>query len=345
MPAPSLVIQFGPFELNRSTGELRKQGTRIRLQPKPMQILSALLEKPGELVTRDELKSRLWPDDTFVDFESGLNTAVNRVRIALGDSAEHPRYIATEARSGYRLIAPAQTPAPIRAEPAPEAPQSDRLWPKRSLVAAFALSVIALAAGVRFQLPGPQVAFRQITFRRGQVSGARFAEGSRTIIYAAQWENEPRRLYQTHVGDPVSRVLGFEGLSLTAVSRTGELAVLRSGRTMNIRGGTLSRVIAEGGRNKTAARIENRIAGGVLHNSVGLHDDDGAVRKPMDRVRCDAGGDRVRPYHADLAVLEIVKCVNFDEGLLVISRESDPVNGWSGQRRKGLRPCPEKERS
>src|SRR5215831_4395593 len=103
------LVQFGSFELNRSAGELRKQGTRIRLQPKPLQILCALLERPGEIVTREELKSRLWPDDTFVDFESGLNTAVNRLRIALGDSAESPRYIETEARSGYRFIAPVQT--------------------------------------------------------------------------------------------------------------------------------------------------------------------------------------------------------------------------------------------
>src|SRR5690348_14669276 len=87
------VVQFGAFELNRSTGELRKQGIRIRLQPKPMQILCTLLERPGEIVSRDELKSRLWRNDTFVDFESGLNTAVNRLRIGLGDSAEYPRYI------------------------------------------------------------------------------------------------------------------------------------------------------------------------------------------------------------------------------------------------------------
>src|SRR5262250_3783978 len=102
------VVRFGIFELNRRAGELRKHGTRIRLQPKPMHILCALLERPGEIVTRDELKARLWPDDTFVDFESGLNTAVNRLRLALGDSAENPRYIETVARSGYRFIAPAQ---------------------------------------------------------------------------------------------------------------------------------------------------------------------------------------------------------------------------------------------
>src|SRR5215510_10622651 len=105
---PSDVVQFGIFELNRRAAELRKHGTRIRLQPKSMQILCALLERPGEIVTRDELKARLWPGDTFVDFESGLNTAVNRLRLALGDSAENPRYIETLARTGYRFVFPVE---------------------------------------------------------------------------------------------------------------------------------------------------------------------------------------------------------------------------------------------
>jgi DNA-binding winged helix-turn-helix (wHTH) protein len=182
----STVIQFGSFELNQGAGELRKHGTRIRLQPKPLLILCTLLENPGEIVTRDELKSRLWPDDTFVDFESGLNTAVNRLRIALGDSAEHPRYIATEARAGYRFIAPAHAmtsavpaaPLPI----APQAPAERRRFTWGLLGAILALTVIAMAAGARFMLPGAPVRFRQVTFRRGQVSGARFSEGSRAVL-------------------------------------------------------------------------------------------------------------------------------------------------------------------
>jgi DNA-binding winged helix-turn-helix (wHTH) protein len=102
------VVRFGPFELCLDTGELRKLGIRVRLQGKPFHILSALLEEPGHVVTREELRSRLWPADTFVDFESGLNTAVNRLRVALGDSAENPIYIETLARLGYRFIAPSQ---------------------------------------------------------------------------------------------------------------------------------------------------------------------------------------------------------------------------------------------
>jgi DNA-binding winged helix-turn-helix (wHTH) protein len=248
----SAVIEFGIFELNRRAGELRKHGTRIRLQPKPMQILHALLERPGEIITRDELKARLWPDDTFVDFESGLNTAVNRLRLVLGDSAEHPRYIETQARTGYRFIAPAQLrpEGDIRVMPLsspPVAPVKRWRYVRWWVGAAFAILAIAAAATVRLLLPGPPLTFRQITFRRGQVSGARFTEGSRGVLYTAQWESEPRRSYLAHVGDPASRVLGFEGLSLAAISRSGELAVMRSGGTMNIGGGTLSRVTVNGG--------------------------------------------------------------------------------------------------
>jgi hypothetical protein len=217
-----------------------------------MQVLCALLERPGEIVTRDELKARLWPDETFVDFESGLNTAVNRLRLALGDSAEHPRYIETEARSGYRFIGPAQPkPQPaLSLSPqfiAPEAPAKRRVLLRWQFAAALGFLVIAVTAAIGFRLPDSPVTFRQVTYRRGQVSSARFAEGSRSILFAAQWGDEPRRIYEAHVGDPVSRTLGFEGLSLAAVSRMGELAVLRSDGTMNIGGGTLSRVTVNGG--------------------------------------------------------------------------------------------------
>jgi len=111
------IARFGAFELNRQTGELRKHGIRIRLQTKPFQVLVALLEHPGETVTREELRHRLWVEDTFVDFDSGLNTATNRLRLALGDSAENPRYIETLSRSGYRFIAPVEEVEPVVAAP------------------------------------------------------------------------------------------------------------------------------------------------------------------------------------------------------------------------------------
>ena len=114
-PVPRLV-KFGVFELDLRSGELRKSGARLSLQQQPLQLLAVLLERPGELVTRDELRKRLWPDDTFVDFEHGLNAAVKRLRDTLGDSADSPRFVETVPRRGYRFIAPASVggmPVPL----------------------------------------------------------------------------------------------------------------------------------------------------------------------------------------------------------------------------------------
>lgn len=100
--------RFGTFEADSATGELRRQGLRIRLAGQPFQMLILLLERPGELLTRDEICSALWPEGTFVDYEHGVNSAVNRVREALGDTAGNPRFIETLARRGYRFIAPVE---------------------------------------------------------------------------------------------------------------------------------------------------------------------------------------------------------------------------------------------
>jgi anti-anti-sigma factor len=97
--------RFGPFELFSETGELLKHGRRVHLQRKPFEILAALLEQAGQLVSRDGLRHRLWPADTFVDFDNGLNTALSKLREALGDTSEKPRYIETFERRGYRFLA------------------------------------------------------------------------------------------------------------------------------------------------------------------------------------------------------------------------------------------------
>jgi len=102
------IVRFGLFEVDLVSGELRKNGSRIRLQEQPFQVLTMLLERRGEMVTREDLRSKLWPADTFVDFDHGLNTAVNKLREALGDAAANPRFVQTVARRGYRFIAPVQ---------------------------------------------------------------------------------------------------------------------------------------------------------------------------------------------------------------------------------------------
>jgi DNA-binding winged helix-turn-helix (wHTH) protein/tetratricopeptide (TPR) repeat protein len=101
-----VILRFGVFEVDVRSGELRKQGVRIKLQEQPFHVLTVLLQRPGEVVTRDELHSENWPADTFVDFDNSLNTAINKLREALGDSAENPRFIETLPRRGYRFIAP-----------------------------------------------------------------------------------------------------------------------------------------------------------------------------------------------------------------------------------------------
>ena len=103
---PASILRFGAFELELRAGELRKKGLRIRLQEQPFQVLHILLQHRGEIVTREQLRSAVWPADTFVDFDNGLNTAVNKLREALGDSADSPRFIETLPRRGYRFIAP-----------------------------------------------------------------------------------------------------------------------------------------------------------------------------------------------------------------------------------------------
>jgi cholera toxin transcriptional activator len=105
------LLRFAVFEVNLSAGELRKNGTRIRLQEQPFQVLAALLQNAGQVVTRDELREKIWTADTFVDFDHSLNTAVNKIREALGDSASNPRFVETLARRGYRFIAPVESTA------------------------------------------------------------------------------------------------------------------------------------------------------------------------------------------------------------------------------------------
>src|SRR6266436_6422781 len=106
-PATSArIARFGIFEVDLNALELRKHGLRLKLPEQPFQILVMLLERPGEIVTRDELRNRLWQTDTFVDFDHGLNNAVMRLREVLGDSSDRPRFIETLPRRGYRFIAP-----------------------------------------------------------------------------------------------------------------------------------------------------------------------------------------------------------------------------------------------
>ena len=116
LPSPSRagqILRFGVFEADLAAGELRKNGVKIRLQEQPFQILAYLLGRPGELVTRQDLRDKLWSNDTFVDFDHSLNTAINKLREALGDSASNPRFVETVARRGYRFLASVEQVQPV----------------------------------------------------------------------------------------------------------------------------------------------------------------------------------------------------------------------------------------
>jgi DNA-binding winged helix-turn-helix (wHTH) protein len=249
------VARFGVFELDLTTGELRKQGIKVKLQGNAFRLLRALLERPGQVVTREELGRRLWPSGVFVDTDSGLNTAANRLRITLGDSADTPRYVETLARTGYRFIAPVEV---ADSESTRVSAAAVRFWRPTPAVVAAGLAGLALAASVTavaLRHPAPSgYQFRQITFRHGQVSGARFAPDGHAILYSANWDNGPRRLFLTNPYSPESRPLGLNDLRLVAVSGSGEMALLSTDGTGPISGGTLSRVPMNGGAPLTVDR-------------------------------------------------------------------------------------------
>ena len=160
-------IRFSVFELDLRSGDLRKAGARLNLPDQPLQFLTALLERPGELVTRDELRQRLWADDTFVDFEHGLNAAVKRLRDTLGDSADTPRFIETLPRRGYRFIAPVSRgdqslesrPVPVRGTERQGADEPPRVghFARRPRAAVAATSIGAVLVVVLAMLVTPAI--------------------------------------------------------------------------------------------------------------------------------------------------------------------------------------------
>jgi len=117
-------VRFGSFEVDLRAGELRKGGVKIKLHGQPLDVLAMLLDEPGEMVTREELQQKLWAADTFVDFEHGLNKAINKLREALGDDADNPRFVETLPRRGYRFIVPVTGSIPSADQPAEEAPSA-----------------------------------------------------------------------------------------------------------------------------------------------------------------------------------------------------------------------------
>jgi DNA-binding winged helix-turn-helix (wHTH) protein/Tol biopolymer transport system component len=151
----SRFIRFGSFEVDPAAGKLSKSGLKIRVQQQPFQILIALLERPGEVVSREELRTKLWPADTFVDFDHGLNAAIRRLRDALGDSAETPIFVETVARRGYRFIAPVNGGSAASGDAIVAAPEQSRSFflTKRTALAGLAPIVIVVLVWAMWRYP------------------------------------------------------------------------------------------------------------------------------------------------------------------------------------------------
>ena len=203
-PSPSRVV-FGPFEADLRTGELRKNGRRLRLSKQPFQVLAMLLETPGELVTRQELKSRLWPEDTFVDFDDSLNAAVNKLRQVLGDSAGNPKLIETLHGRGYRFVGETdQANVGVQADSLGPTVPAGRLVPRQTPFAAWvpwALLVVAIGYIVASWLGEPksvvELPLRRFSFQpenliTGRTARPVISPNGRYVAYVVQDGNRTR---------------------------------------------------------------------------------------------------------------------------------------------------------
>ena len=204
-------IHFGPFELDSQAGELYKYGIKLKLQGHPIQILAMLLERPGELITREEIQQKLWPNEsgTFVDFEHGLNAVVRKLRQTLGDEAEMPQYIETLPRRGYRFVGsiakedavqlPAMGSKNAEDTPGEKVPQPEqKAWRKLPYRPLFLLALLALLLGAALWMwrdkwvrsaPLQVLATKQITFVGKLGSATAISENYRSI------QSDGRRVY------------------------------------------------------------------------------------------------------------------------------------------------------
>jgi TolB-like protein/DNA-binding winged helix-turn-helix (wHTH) protein/tetratricopeptide (TPR) repeat protein len=225
--AAGRTVCFGAFEFDPQSGELRKHGLRIKLQGQPIELLTMLVQHPGEVVTREDLQKRLWPGDTYVDFEHSLNAAMKRLRAALGDSADAPRFIETLARRGYRFIAPLnreqnEAPAPS----APGAPVPGRVRPRRRMWAAAIATTAAITVAAL-------LAIRLI----GEHGSLRKPEPSRPIrslavLPLANFSGDPA---QDDFAEGITDALRqhLEGIgSLRVISRTSSMHYRGSGKRL-----------------------------------------------------------------------------------------------------------------
>jgi DNA-binding winged helix-turn-helix (wHTH) protein/Tol biopolymer transport system component len=249
------IFQFGVYEANVDSGELRKGGVRLRVQQQPFTVLEMLLQRPGEVVTREELRARIWPDEAFGDFDQAVNVAVAKLRTALSDSAENPRFIETIPRRGYRFIAPVHrnvipaesTSAPvpeIARGPKPATETKNQTFLARNKWLLAMLAAMVMIAATLFIVSRKQMAldFHRLTFGRGAIRSARFTANSQSIVYEASWDGHPPQIFWTQPAITESRPYNLQDADILSVSSNDELAVLlnRRARTGWISHGTLA---------------------------------------------------------------------------------------------------------
>lgn len=243
MPSEHTTYRFGPYELQTSVRELAKHGVKVRLRPQPFQVLRVLLKHAGEVVTREQLRNELWPSDTFVDFEHGLNTAIKELRGVLSDSASEPRYIETLPKLGYRIVVPVESAAfvpppnqnlvqteavfPENAVNVSQSPHHQQRWSTRRWAAVAAIAVV-LAAGLgayvqwsrsraRLGRPGDRVMLAVLPFENltGDASQDYFSDGLTEEMIAQLGRLDPQHLgviartsvmRYKHTQEPVSQI-------------------------------------------------------------------------------------------------------------------------------------------
>lgn len=233
----SSVVRFATYEVDLERGELRKNGLKVRLQDQPFQVLVILLKNPGKVVTREELREAVWPEDTFVDFDHALNTAVKKIRAALGDDADNPRFLETVPRRGYRFIAPVERDQELNAR-APGVHDTQRLPrnPYRAFAIIGVLTVGLLVLGLAWkampwiraeQSGSPE--YQRLTYNIADLDAARFTPDGAAAVFSATIGPGQRELYSQRLDAQSSQSFGIHGAKLFSVSANGELAIQQKG--------------------------------------------------------------------------------------------------------------------
>ncbi len=350
------TLRFGEFEADLRVGEIRQAGNRIKLQDQPFKVLQILLEKPGNIVSREELQSRIWPEDTYGDFDHAVNVAVGKLRTALGDSADNPVFIETVPRRGYRFVATVEGPpalptvaeSPVGAGPEDGKKSSGNFKARHLAFLALAVTACAalLGAGVwlgRRSIRPQSTEIQRLTMNRGTVYSARFAPDGRNVIYAAAWEGAPVEVFSTDLKFPGSRPLGLAGTDLLAISPTGQLAVLQPAEPDFMTGmtGMLGQVPIAGG---TPRQIAEKVQWAdwspdgkllaVVHNVAGKE----RLELPLGHVLYETSGRishvRVSPNGRAIAFLDHPTSNDDEGGVSLVDLEGRKTvlsSGWESE--------------